>query len=48
MYRDINEYKKHCQPRISLIKVDSGYLLACYYFEYVDELLLPAIECTQG
>ena len=50
LYRGINDFKKGYQPRTCLVKEPEGgfgYRLPQYYDE-VEELFLPAIECTWG
>jgi hypothetical protein len=44
----MNEFRKGYQPRTNLVKDENGDLLADspQYFEYVEELVLSAAECT--
>jgi len=48
LYRDINDFKKGYQPRPIIVKDEKGELVADppQYYGQVEELFLPAIECT--
>ena len=50
LYRGINDFKKGYQPRTIIVK-DEKEDLCCrppQYYGEVEELFLPAIECTWG
>ena len=46
LYRGINDFKKGYQPRTTTVKDEKGDLVADQYYGEVEELFLPAIECT--
>ena len=48
LYRGINDFKKGHQPRTTTVKDEKGDLMADppQYYGEVEELFLPAIECT--
>ena len=48
LYRGINHFKKGHQPRTTTVKDEKGDLMADppQYYGEVEELFLPAIECT--
>jgi predicted site-specific integrase-resolvase len=50
LYSGINEFKKGYQPRTNMVKEENGDVHAdiTQYFEYVEEILFPAIICTWG
>ena len=45
LYRGINDFKKGYQPRTFILKDEKG---CRQYYDEVEELFLPAIECTWG
>jgi hypothetical protein len=49
LYRGINEFKKGYKPVTNLVEDERGHLLADpQNFEYVEELILSAVECSWG
>ena len=48
LYRGINEFKKRYRPRTIIVKDEKRELVADppQYYGEVEELFLPAIECT--
>jgi flagellar basal body rod protein FlgC len=50
LYRGFNDFKKGYQPRTIIVKDEKGDLIADspQYYGEVEELFLPAIECTWG
>ena len=48
LYRSINDFKKGYQPRTTIVKDEEGDLVVRppQYYGEVEELFLPAIECT--
>jgi len=45
LYRGINDFKKGYQPRTFILKDEKG---CRQYYDEVEELFLPATECTLG
>jgi hypothetical protein len=49
LYRGISDFKKGYQSRTNIVKDDKGDLGRLpQYFGWVEELFLPAVECTWG
>jgi len=46
LYWGINAFKKGYYPRTNIVKDEKEYLFADTYCVYVEEIFLPAIECT--
>jgi phage-related tail protein len=46
LYRDINDFKKGCQPKTNIVRDDKGDLVRLpQYFGYVKETFLSAVHC---